>query len=133
MDSLSLFQLHLDHFLAVHGLSKDLPARMDKFIEEAREAVPAMRKAGLDWIPLAAPTSRGLPSPRRPLLAAGLLLIAAALYVALAAPSTAASRLASSRTSIGFLPPSSSEQPISRSAACPATMRPVRPLPVNMM
>jgi tryptophan synthase alpha chain len=35
-----------DGFLVV-----DLP------YEETREAVPAMRKAGLDWIPLAAPTS----------------------------------------------------------------------------
>jgi hypothetical protein len=49
------------------------------------------------------------------------------------APYTAASRSASASTIIGFLPPSSSEHPIKRSAACRATSLPVRVLPVNIM
>jgi hypothetical protein len=47
------------------------------------------------------------------------------------APSAALSRSASSRTSIAFLPPSSSETPTRRAAARSATSRPVRVEPVN--
>ena len=48
------------------------------------------------------------------------------------APSTARVRFASSQTIIAFLPPSSIELGISRSAACEATLRPTSVLPVNM-
>ena len=46
------------------------------------------------------------------------------------APSAALATSASASTSIGFLPPSSSEQPISRDAACVAMVRPVAVDPV---
>ena len=47
------------------------------------------------------------------------------------APCAARSRSASSRTIIGFFPPSSSEQPMNRFAASSAILRPVRVEPVN--
>ena len=46
------------------------------------------------------------------------------------APSAAFATSASASTSIGFLPPSSSEQPMSRAAACAAMSRPVAVEPV---
>ena len=46
------------------------------------------------------------------------------------APSAAFFGSASSSTSIGFLPPSSSEHPTSRAAACAAMVRPVEVEPV---
>ena len=52
--------------------------------------------------------------------------------IARSAPSTARLRLASSSTSIAFLPPSSIELGIRRSAAWAATWRPVAVLPVNI-
>jgi hypothetical protein len=48
------------------------------------------------------------------------------------APSTVFSRSASASTIIGFLPPSSAENPISRRAHCSATSRPVAVDPVNI-
>jgi hypothetical protein len=52
--------------------------------------------------------------------------------IARSAPSTARSRSASSRTIIAFLPPSSIELGMSRSAAWLATLRPTSVLPVNI-
>ena len=49
-----------------------------------------------------------------------------------AAISAARSTSASARTIIAFLPPSSSEQPMSRSPQRAATSRPTRVEPVNM-
>ena len=49
------------------------------------------------------------------------------------APSTAWSRSTSSVTTMAFLPPSSADMPMRRSAAWLATFRPVAVDPVNIM